>query len=164
MNGNGANLEFRPSYKEATIEFTLNALLLAFATALLCYFTGKSIWFSASAALVAGTVAFALYFGRFVRKASIGVRLCDDGLTIVYRSKEDCISWAEVRNAYHESDYGLQWRLVHQARTLVIRDEGFSATHWDELSKAMYAKLEAHFITVETVGFAAIFVCDDSRR
>ncbi len=156
----GDNLEFRPSCVSAAIEATVVAVLLALTFAVFGYFNAIPMWFSVTFGLAFGALVFAFYFGRFMRKAPLVVRLSDHSLSIVYRSREERVSLADVRDARHESDFGLQWRVELQTRSIVLRDDGFSTTQWGELSRAITEKLQALDIPVETKGLADAFVDD----
>jgi hypothetical protein len=159
-----AQLEFRPSLKAAAVELSIGATLFAITLALLFhFFVGiKPAWLSAGAGAAFGVTSFTWYFGRYLVAAK---RICvtDDRIIIHGRTEETCF-FNEVRRAFHESHAGLRWRLELPNASIVIRDDGFTASQWDELSKAIEAGLERYGIVSETAGWAAAFDHQDDDK
>jgi len=80
---------------------------------------------------------------------------------IIWRREETTCLWTDVRRAVHESQAGLQWRFELPGGSIIIRDDGFNTTKWDELSKVINARLAQHGIVAESIGFAELFEDED---
>jgi hypothetical protein len=162
-DGEFVKVEFRPSLKDATMMSAIVSILLVLTMPPLAYFLigVRPAWLAFAFGVATGFVAFAYYFGRHVRKAPKLVRVAKDGFAVVGRGEETTCAWNDVRQAFHESAWGLCWRFELLSGNIVLRDDGFTATQWDELSKAMSARLKQHGILVETQGWTAAFADED---
>ena len=158
--------EFRPTFRSSAVEaLVVAALILVAVTGGLYFLKEVPLTFGLGFGTLTAALAFAYYTTRFLRRAPRLVRVDEDGLTVVARDgEEQRLRWAEVTRAFHESKVGLQWRFVRSGGETTLRDDGLSVGRWDELTRAITARLEAQGVTVQTDGFSQAFVEDDDEE
>jgi hypothetical protein len=164
MASSETDMEFRPSLLTAVSELLIGGVLFVIAVAVgLFVFKGvSSVPYVIAFGVAAGTLVVGFYVVRFTRRAPRLVRVDGEGLSIWHREDETSVVWTDVREAIHESSYGLRWRLNVGSHDVVLRDDGFSVSQWDKLSKAVHSNLSLRGISVEHKGMAAAF--DESEE
>lgn len=164
MVSSETDMEFRPSLLTALRGLLIGGVLFAIVVSAGLFFLKgvSSVPYAIAFGVAAGTLVVGFYVVRFIRKAPRLVRVDGEGLSIWHREDETSVVWTDVREAIHESSYGLRWRLNVGSHDVVLRDDGFSVSQWDELSKAVHSNLAVRGLRVEHKGMAAAF--DESEE
>jgi hypothetical protein len=158
------DMEFRPSLLTAVRESLIVGVLLVIALPVGFFFIKgvSSVPYAVAFGVATGTLVVGFYVVRFTRRAPRLVRVDGEGLSIWHREDETSVAWTDVREAIHEDSYGLRWRLKVGSDDVVLRDDGFSVSQWDKLSKAVHSNLSLRGISVEHKGLATAF--DESEE
>ena len=77
--------------------------------------------------------------------------ISDEELHIIKgNGKIEIIAWSSVFEAAHSTFLGMKWTLYLNDRKVTIYDEGFAASDWDILSKAICKHLGMRHKSVKT--------------
>lgn len=123
-----------------------------------------------------GSVGFAVLFGgawgliwfgylcyRFLRNAPSAVVVGEESLDFEGRGdSRRSLSWGELEGAVHGSEGGLHWTFtLRGGGEVLLRDDGFNVEQWDNLTRAIRARLGSYGVEGQVDGLGATMFEDD---
>jgi hypothetical protein len=146
---------FTPTLKQAVSDNALVGLGMLVLVPLILWVRRANLghrisWIVAFAVGAGGAfLAFLFYTCRFLLRAPRSVRFSDTALILELRGgRESEIHWSDVRRATRSSYGGLRWRLSTDDSVFNVRDDGFSAVQWQEISNHISQQLTAREIPI----------------